>query len=219
MIMTHYLGSAPDLQIASEMITYLNTQCLQAGVSISFSINEDSQPDECMNRDAFDFLMTQFESDDEEQGRNLLSLRKALKKLVMDKNLRTSIVLMKSSQSAPMTLRSLKPHAAATAALLLDVVPAIVIVFNALIIAISADNECSEQAEHCEWDIVECFFFAFFALEGAAKFKVFGFRELMFGPDRWWNYFDFLTIGLAFADVTITWVSKIVVPSAKDTGI
>lgn len=91
----------------------------------------------------------------------------------------------------------------ATFLLMLDVVPALVILANSVVAGISADVEPNSFA----WTLLETLFALFFIGEIAIKIKVFGFKGYFFGEDWYWSWFDLLCMVLALIEMSITYLS------------
>jgi len=82
----------------------------------------------------------------------------------------------------------------------LDVIPAIVISINALVVGLSADI-CPE---HTVWVGLEIFFTSFFTLEVLVKMKVFTVRGYLLGPDWYWSWFDCFCVALAYLEMCMS---------------
>jgi len=87
--------------------------------------------------------------------------------------------------------------------LLLDVIPACVIVLSAAIAGMSADI-CPD---HAVWKVLEILFTVFFIGEIVMKLRVFGFREYLRGADWYWSWFDIICVVLAIVDLSLTYSS------------
>ncbi|CAJ1334699.1 unnamed protein product [Effrenium voratum] len=85
--------------------------------------------------------------------------------------------------------------------LLLDVVPALVILLSAAVAGLSADIE----PDHDIWKVFEISFTVFFIGEIIVKFRVFGRRDFLCGSDWYWSWFDILCVILALIDMGITY--------------
>lgn len=83
--------------------------------------------------------------------------------------------------------------------ILLDVIPALVIMANAVISGISADLDPDSAA----WDYVETCFTTFFIAEILIKTKVFGCKVYFLGADWYWSWFDVFCVILALTDLVI----------------
>jgi len=88
----------------------------------------------------------------------------------------------------------------ATFLLMLDIIPAFVIMVNAGVVGLSADM----WPESPVWQALEVCFTIFFIAEIAVKMRVFGRKEYLFGGDWYWSWFDILCVVLALVDMTIT---------------
>ena len=97
--------------------------------------------------------------------------------------------------------------------LLLDVIPAIVILISAVVAGFSADI----APEHAIWTVLEMMFTVFFMGEVLVKLRVFGFKEYLWGSDWYWSWFDILCVILAVVDLSLT-LSAAAAGSKSDTG-
>lgn len=88
--------------------------------------------------------------------------------------------------------------------LMLDVIPACVIMRSAAVAGASADLE----PEHVVWRIFEISFTVFFIGEIIVKMRVFGAKDYLFGADWYWSWFDILCVALAIVDIGITEISS-----------
>lgn len=91
----------------------------------------------------------------------------------------------------------------ATFFLMLDVIPAIVIMLSAVVAGVSADNDPNNTL----WKVLEIIFTVFFIGEVIVKLRVFGWKEYLWGPEWYWSWFDILCIILAVVDMGITYTS------------
>eukprot|EP00434_Breviolum_minutum_P021753 symbB.v1.2.019201.t1/scaffold1512.1/size114451/12 len=98
--------------------------------------------------------------------------------------------------------------------LMLDVIPAGVIMMSAAVAGLSADIE----PDHEVWRIFEIAFTAFFIGECFVKMKVFGIKEYVGGADWYWSWFDILCVVLAIVDLSITSISAASSDGGADTG-
>jgi len=90
-------------------------------------------------------------------------------------------------------------------ALMLDTVPAIVILLNAIMIGMSTDIE----PESPGWEVCEIVFTTFFTMEGLLKMRLMGLKDFYCGPVWYWNWFDVFCLVIAYADVFFTfWFSE-----------
>eukprot|EP00928_Gymnodinium_smaydae_P062735 TRINITY_DN46527_c0_g1_i1.p1 TRINITY_DN46527_c0_g1~~TRINITY_DN46527_c0_g1_i1.p1 ORF type:complete len:784 (+),score=124.94 TRINITY_DN46527_c0_g1_i1:271-2352(+) len=105
------------------------------------------------------------------------------------------------------------PQVGTTTLFLLDLVPAVAIIANAVVIGVSADMD----EELMIWDICEIFFTMFFAAEFAIKLRIFGCREYCIGASWYWNHFDMFCLITALIDMSITYGQKLF--SDGDGGI
>jgi len=87
--------------------------------------------------------------------------------------------------------------------LLLDVVPAIVIMLSAVVAGVSADND----PNNAFWKVLEILFTLFFIAEVIVKLRVFGWKPFLSGLEWYWSWFDILCIILAVVDMAITYAS------------
>ena len=101
----------------------------------------------------------------------------------------------------------------ATFLLLLDVVPAVVILISAVVAGFSADI----APDHTVWVVLEMLFTLFFIGEIVVKMKVFGLKEYMWGADWYWSWFDILCVILAIVDLSLN-LSAAAEGTQSDTG-
>jgi len=87
--------------------------------------------------------------------------------------------------------------------LMLDVVPAIVIMLSAVVAGVSADND----PNNAFWKVLEILFTLFFIAEVIVKLRVFGWKPFLWGLEWYWSWFDILCIILAVVDMAITYAS------------
>ncbi|CAE7682796.1 Cacna1c [Symbiodinium sp. CCMP2456] len=95
--------------------------------------------------------------------------------------------------------------------LMLDVVPAVVIMISAVVAGLSADMD--DEHSNIVWEVLEIFFTAFFVGEILIKMRVFGLRVFLMGGDWYWSWFDILCVILAFVDLAITYTT----PASQDS--
>ncbi|CAE7208467.1 CACNA1C [Symbiodinium pilosum] len=81
--------------------------------------------------------------------------------------------------------------------IMLDVIPAVVIIINGIVVGLSADI-CPD---HTVWVALELFFTTFFTLEVLVKVKVFSLRTFFLGPDWYWSWFDCFCVALAYLEL------------------
>jgi len=81
----------------------------------------------------------------------------------------------------------------------LNIVPAIVIVANALVIGISLDL----YRGHIGWQVLEYVFVAFYTFEFLAKVWIYGWHWYWCGPERAWNLFDISCLLVMYVDVAV----------------
>ncbi|CAE6965058.1 unnamed protein product [Symbiodinium sp. CCMP2456] len=81
----------------------------------------------------------------------------------------------------------------------LNIVPAIVIVANALVIGISLDL----YRGHLGWQVLEYVFVAFYTFEFLAKVWMYGWSWYWCGPERAWNLFDIACLLVMYVDVAV----------------
>jgi len=119
----------------------------------------------------------------------------------------TTPITPRSSKSSLHTPRGGKarvhdvtPEDNSTFLLLLDIIPACVILVNAAVAGISADMD----PENPMWQVLEVCFTIFFIAEIIVKLKIFSIREYLLGPDWYWSWFDILCVVLALVDLTLT---------------
>jgi len=89
--------------------------------------------------------------------------------------------------------------------LVLDIVPALAIIANALVIGISSDI----SPDHVLWEGLEIFFTVFFTIEFCINLRIRGVRAYFVGEAFYWNWFDVLCLITAVIDVTVTYVSRL----------
>lgn len=92
----------------------------------------------------------------------------------------------------------------ATFLLLLDAIPALVILASAAVAGINADY----AVNHWIWDVLEALFTAFFTAEILVKLKVFGCKGFFWGADWYWSWFDLLCVVLALVEMIITYTGR-----------
>jgi len=95
-------------------------------------------------------------------------------------------------------------------AFLLNTLPPMVILTNALVLGLQADIATEARL----WDFVESGFFAFYLLEFLLKMKLLGFVRYFRGNDGYWNFFDVLCLMLSLMDVVFT-ILKAVLSSTE----
>ncbi|CAE7552527.1 CACNA1F [Symbiodinium natans] len=83
---------------------------------------------------------------------------------------------------------------------LLEVAPAFVILANAVVIGISADDHPDAPG----WQVLELMFTLIFTFEALLRMRWTGCRVYLTGPDAGWNYFDMLCLTCAYTDLIIT---------------
>eukprot|EP00931_Biecheleriopsis_adriatica_P101482 TRINITY_DN7660_c0_g1_i6.p1 TRINITY_DN7660_c0_g1~~TRINITY_DN7660_c0_g1_i6.p1 ORF type:complete len:653 (+),score=91.69 TRINITY_DN7660_c0_g1_i6:30-1988(+) len=87
-------------------------------------------------------------------------------------------------------------------ALLLDILPAIVIILNAVSIGLSSDIE----TESVWWQVFEYVFMAFYLFECAYKIWLYGWGWYFTGPDWKWNVFDCTCLIISLLDAVLSTV-------------
>ncbi|CAE7734787.1 unnamed protein product [Symbiodinium sp. CCMP2456] len=80
--------------------------------------------------------------------------------------------------------------------------PAVVIILNVLAIGISLDF----HRGHIVWQILEYLFVVFYSLEFVVKVRTYGCHWYWCGPERMWNYFDWLCLAMMYVDLILTTV-------------
>mmetsp|Transcript_3331 Transcript_3331/g.7852 ORF Transcript_3331/g.7852 Transcript_3331/m.7852 type:complete len:538 (+) Transcript_3331:15-1628(+) len=80
--------------------------------------------------------------------------------------------------------------------------PAVVIILNVLAIGISLDF----HRGHIVWQILEYLFVVFYSLEFIVKVRTYGCHWYWCGPERMWNYFDWLCLAMMYVDLILTTV-------------
>jgi len=83
---------------------------------------------------------------------------------------------------------------------LLDLLPAPVILFNAIVLGLRADVPSQEPL----WKGLDVFFFVFYSLECAVKLHVFGCVIYCCGPERMWNWLDICCVLISLVDNGMT---------------
>lgn len=91
-----------------------------------------------------------------------------------------------------------KPHG--KVAVLMDTVPAAVIVLNSIILGLSLDHD----PDGLIWQILEVGFVCFYTGEFVTKLKLFGLRWYFCSDDMLWNSFDLLCLILMYLDLVVT---------------
>lgn len=86
--------------------------------------------------------------------------------------------------------------------LLMDIIPACVILLNAVVTALQQDIMPGSDM----WDIVEIPFTVFFILELFGKAYVLGLANYFWGGDWYWSWFDCFCVGLAVFEMFMTYV-------------
>eukprot|EP00928_Gymnodinium_smaydae_P042748 TRINITY_DN28752_c0_g1_i1.p1 TRINITY_DN28752_c0_g1~~TRINITY_DN28752_c0_g1_i1.p1 ORF type:complete len:430 (+),score=67.82 TRINITY_DN28752_c0_g1_i1:758-2047(+) len=94
--------------------------------------------------------------------------------------------------------------------ILLDVIPAFVILINAAVIGVSADVE----PDAFVWKVFEVLFTTFFILEIACKMRLFGCRGYLCSSDWYWSWFDIFCVALALIDMGMT----AMIPTGEQTS-
>jgi len=83
-----------------------------------------------------------------------------------------------------------------------DVIPALVILVNALIIGLSSDINSGDFV----WEVFEFVFLVFFTGELIANMSIFGVRTCCMGPNAAWNMFDAFCLMTAYFDMLSRYV-------------
>eukprot|EP00930_Biecheleria_cincta_P076612 TRINITY_DN63818_c0_g1_i1.p1 TRINITY_DN63818_c0_g1~~TRINITY_DN63818_c0_g1_i1.p1 ORF type:complete len:609 (+),score=113.64 TRINITY_DN63818_c0_g1_i1:66-1892(+) len=86
--------------------------------------------------------------------------------------------------------------------ILMDILPAIVIMLNALVTALQQDIAPGSTA----WDIVEIPFTAFFVAELCGKMYVLGVKTYLWAHDWYWSWFDCFCVFLALFEMFMTYI-------------
>jgi len=89
--------------------------------------------------------------------------------------------------------------------LALDIVPAAVIMANALVIGLSSDI----HKDSVVWEVFEVFFTVFFAAELAINLKLRGLVDYFAGERFYWNWFDAFCLLTAMMDMGITYLGSL----------
>jgi hypothetical protein len=85
---------------------------------------------------------------------------------------------------------------------LLDTVPSVIILANALKIGLSQDIE----PKHVIWAVLETFFISCFLAEALLKLRLWGCREYFCGRQKFWNWFDFACLSISLFDLCMTYI-------------
>eukprot|EP00928_Gymnodinium_smaydae_P011937 TRINITY_DN14365_c0_g1_i1.p1 TRINITY_DN14365_c0_g1~~TRINITY_DN14365_c0_g1_i1.p1 ORF type:complete len:576 (-),score=95.94 TRINITY_DN14365_c0_g1_i1:19-1746(-) len=96
--------------------------------------------------------------------------------------------------------------------LYLDVIPAAVVMLNALVIGVSSDV----WKDSTFWQILEIFFTVAFTAEAGLKMYLFGCREYCCGKDKFWNWFDLFCISTAYADLAVTVIATAIMGNEEN---
>ncbi|CAE7030629.1 Scn11a [Symbiodinium natans] len=115
---------------------------------------------------------------------------------------RKSFATPRSTKSSPRQNGKTRIHEEvhednSTFLLLLDIIPACVIMVNAAVAGLSADMDPDSPV----WQILEIGFTIFFIAEILVKARIFTVREFLLGPDWYWSWFDVLCVVLALVDL------------------
>jgi len=147
-------------------------------------------------------------------------VRKAIGKMQLAfqlENRQTAFVCAKTTMQPRLDMqrRSLPIKAKGMVGILLDIIPACVILLNALIMGLEADLPTNYKF----WEGCEVFFLLCYILEGCVKMTLFGCREYMSGYDRYWNWFDIACITLSITDLFITHLLKYFTSDGRQPAI
>eukprot|EP00927_Polykrikos_kofoidii_P039615 TRINITY_DN33971_c0_g1_i1.p1 TRINITY_DN33971_c0_g1~~TRINITY_DN33971_c0_g1_i1.p1 ORF type:complete len:617 (+),score=69.52 TRINITY_DN33971_c0_g1_i1:65-1915(+) len=82
-------------------------------------------------------------------------------------------------------------------ALAMDIIPALVIVVNAVVFGLSTDLYRHSRM----WTICECAFTVFFVGEIVLKLRSLGVRSFLCGQEKWWSLFDTFCVIVACVDL------------------
>eukprot|EP00930_Biecheleria_cincta_P024294 TRINITY_DN17397_c0_g2_i1.p1 TRINITY_DN17397_c0_g2~~TRINITY_DN17397_c0_g2_i1.p1 ORF type:complete len:381 (+),score=58.16 TRINITY_DN17397_c0_g2_i1:78-1220(+) len=85
--------------------------------------------------------------------------------------------------------------------ILMDIIPACVILLNALVTALQQDMAAGSDV----WDIIEIPVTVFFIAELCGKVWVLGLRNYLWGSDWYWSWFDCFCVALAVFEMLITY--------------
>jgi len=107
------------------------------------------------------------------------------------------------------------PKAGGTMGILLDIIPACVILTNALVMGLESDIETDSPV----WEGFEVVFLFCYITEGAVKIKLFGILEYLIGFDRYWNWFDIICITLSLVDLFISHFIKYLTSDGQQPDI
>ncbi|CAE7615928.1 CACNA1F, partial [Symbiodinium microadriaticum] len=100
-------------------------------------------------------------------------------------------------------------------AVMVDVLPGIIIVINALVLGISSDFE----EFHVVWQAFNIFFLAFYTLEFVVKVAMFGWKWFFLGEDWPWNYFDLFCVALSWVEEVTTWIVQSMNTNGEDIDL
>eukprot|EP00929_Paragymnodinium_shiwhaense_P101263 TRINITY_DN6421_c0_g2_i4.p1 TRINITY_DN6421_c0_g2~~TRINITY_DN6421_c0_g2_i4.p1 ORF type:complete len:805 (+),score=211.65 TRINITY_DN6421_c0_g2_i4:172-2586(+) len=236
LLVDEVLGYTPDIETLTEAVSFLNakppTEKTRDNEVSSKTIRlliqgETQQPgDEAGQRrpscpamclDDYFYLMCDLEAspnDFEGLGRPLLELRACFQKEAQQflapsrsKEVAERLGLEKAKDDAP-------GQAPDQIGVILDTVPAVMILLNALVIGLSTDYDPG----HILWELMEVVFLVFFLGEFIVKLKIFGAAATLLGKEKYWNYFDVFCIATAMLDMGITYGSQLF-PGGKDMDI
>eukprot|EP00929_Paragymnodinium_shiwhaense_P101262 TRINITY_DN6421_c0_g2_i3.p1 TRINITY_DN6421_c0_g2~~TRINITY_DN6421_c0_g2_i3.p1 ORF type:complete len:823 (+),score=241.23 TRINITY_DN6421_c0_g2_i3:141-2609(+) len=162
--------------------------------------------------DDYVYLMCHFEvasTDFDGLGKQLLDLRRCFQRETQQN------IAMKTKEIAVEAAKEEeKETVQGIGGLLLDTAPALMIMLNALVIGMSADND----PDGLHWEVIEFVFLVFFSGEFLIKVKLFGCHATLLGKDKYWNYFDLFCILTALLDMGITYGSQLL-PGGENINI
>eukprot|EP00930_Biecheleria_cincta_P039939 TRINITY_DN27407_c0_g1_i1.p1 TRINITY_DN27407_c0_g1~~TRINITY_DN27407_c0_g1_i1.p1 ORF type:complete len:709 (+),score=124.50 TRINITY_DN27407_c0_g1_i1:35-2161(+) len=104
-----------------------------------------------------------------------------------------------------------EPESNGLAAVLLDSLPAMVIIANAIVLGIQEEVE----PESIVWSIVEVVFVTCYIIEAVAKICLLGFHCYVCGRDRYWNWFDSLCIVCSIVDLIQAQLNLVLLKSVR----
>jgi len=100
-------------------------------------------------------------------------------------------------------------------AFLLDTIPAVVIVLNAIAIGLQTDI----ATDDIFWEVLEILFTLFFGAEFLVKLRVLGMKTYFWGKDYLWNIFDLFCLTTALVDMSITYTVRMLSPGEESANL
>ncbi|CAK9015503.1 unnamed protein product [Durusdinium trenchii] len=127
----------------------------------------------------------------------LLELRNWLQEEAHTANFTSFVTLSKTEQKSKSCWSFFE---AIPQAVLLEMVPAFVIMVNAVVIGVSLDNNSTATY----WQVLEVIFTVLFSLEALLRMRLMGCTTYFVGADAGWNYFDLICLACAYTDISLT---------------